>query len=407
MERIVRRYRQEGSWPDLWTGHYGDGGLCGALLQERTGVPFTFTAHSLGAWKLDRLLQPRDAPVDELRPVAEAVSALDARFRFGARIAAERSAIARAAAIVTSTAEERFEQYAHPAYRGAIDVRDERRFAVIPPGVNLAIFHPEAWGSHDERTRAAISRALHRDIAPERHTLPAVIAWSRLDPKKNHLSLVHAFARSPELRERTNLILITRGLDDPLRHPETACPVEQLVLRPLIAEVERANLWGAVSAFHLAGQEELAALYRWGVETCSVFCLPSVYEPFGLSVIEAMAVGLPVVASSNGGPREITEEGRFGLLADPCDHDQLAAQLLRLVIDADEWRRYAARGRQHALDWYSWRRTAQGYAVLAGEIARGKHGGRSSFPLPDFARSSGEVELPRLDGWEVASRSKG
>ena len=47
--------REEGSLPDAFTAHYGDGGLCGVLIEDRTGVPFTFTAHSLGAQKMDKL----------------------------------------------------------------------------------------------------------------------------------------------------------------------------------------------------------------------------------------------------------------------------------------------------------------------------------------------------------------
>jgi sucrose-phosphate synthase len=64
-----------------------------------------------------------------------------------------------------------------------------------------------------------------------------------------------------------------------------------------------------------------------------VFCLPAEYEPFGLNVVEAMAVGLPVVATSNGGPREITNEGNAGLMADPHDPTDIAAKLLRLFSE--------------------------------------------------------------------------
>ena len=57
VERVVSFYEAEGSWPGLWTGHYADGGLCAALLEEKSGIPFTFTGHSFGAWKLDQLLR--------------------------------------------------------------------------------------------------------------------------------------------------------------------------------------------------------------------------------------------------------------------------------------------------------------------------------------------------------------
>ena len=377
-----------GSWPGLWTGHYADGGLCAALLEEASGAPFTFTGHSLGAWKLDLLLEDK-----------EDLPTADARYNFGARIQAERTALARSAAIVTNSAAERREQYGHPAYRNIADPERNDRFAVIPPGVNLEIFDPDARSQWEDEVRARILAAHERDIAPDRRDLPAVIAWSRLDPKKNHLALVQAFAQSPDLRERANLLIITRGLDDPLREPEETPDEQRAVLRDVVSEVERSDLGGCVSAFSLSGQSALAALYRWGADRRGAFCLPAEYEPFGLTVVEAMAVGLPVVATSNGGPREITDEGKAGLLADPHDPTDIAAKLLRLFSEEDTWQAYAERGRDRAVRVYSWRRTAEGYLTLADEISQGHRRGDTDFPLPEFVERPGP--LPRLDGWET------
>ncbi len=386
VEGVARWYG--GSWPGLWTGHYADGGLCAALLEEKSGTPFTFTGHSLGAWKLDLLLDG-----------SEDLSTADAHYNFGARIAAERAAMARSAAIVTNSAAERREQYGHPAYRDIADPERDERFVVIPPGVDLEIFDPEARSPWEDEVRARILAAHERDIAPQRRDLPAVIAWSRLDPKKNHLALVQAFAQSPDLRERANLLVITRGLDDPLRDPDEATEEQRSVLDALISEMERSDLWGCVSAFNLSGQSALAALYRWGADSGGVFCLPAEYEPFGLTVVEAMAVGLPVVATQNGGPHEITDEGRAGLLADPHDPADIAAQLLHLLSDENAWQAFAERGRERARRYYSWRRTAEGYLQLAEEISQGHRRGDASFPLPEFARRPDA--LPRLHDWET------
>jgi sucrose-phosphate synthase len=388
-ENVAELYRDEGSWPDLWTGHYADGGLAAALLEEVSGVPFTFTGHSLGAWKVDGLVQG-----------SEDLAAADARYNFGARLEAERTAMARSVANVANSEAERREQYDHPAYRGAVDVGDDGRFAVIPPGIDFEIFDPEARGEQEEETREAILAAHRRDIAPDRSGLPAVIAWSRLDPKKNHLSLVEAFAGSEELRRRANLLVITRGLDDPLRDPGSASDEERVVLEALISTVERANLWGGISAFSLSGQTALAALYRWGAASGGVFCLPAEYEPFGMTVVEAMASGLPVVATQNGGPQETTDGGRAGLLADPHDPRDIAAKLLDLLSDREAWKTYAARGLERSRDLYSWRSTAEGYLRLLEEAGRGERCGNPSFPIPGFAREPAPAELPCLQSWE-------
>jgi len=384
----VARWYDGGSWPGLWTGHYADGGLCAALLGERSGTPFTFTGHSLGAWKLDLLLGE-----------SEDLAAADARFNFGPRIQAERAALARSAAIVANSSAERREQYDHPAYRDIVDPERDDRFAVIPPGVDLEIFDPEARSPWEDEVRARIAAAHERDIAPDRRDLPAVIAWSRLDPKKNHQALVQAFAQSPELKRRANLLIVTRGLDDPLREVDSVPEGQKEVLRDVVSEVERSDLWGCVSAFNLSGQSALAALYRWGAGSGGVFCLPAEYEPFGLTVVEAMAVGLPVVATQNGGPREITDEGRAGLLADPHDPAEIAAQFLRLLSDGNTWQTYADRGRERARQAYSWGRTAEGYLRLAGEISDGRRSGDPSFPIPGFVERPDP--LPRLHDWET------
>ena len=112
-----------------------------------------------------------------------------------------------------------------------------------------------------------------------------------------------------------------------------------------------------------------------------------------------MAVGLPVVATSNGGPREITDEGNAGLMADPHDPTDIAAKLLRLFSEADTWQAYTKRGRERALQVYSWRRTAEGYLTLAEEISQGQRRGDTDFPLPEFVGRPDP--LPHLDSWET------
>jgi sucrose-phosphate synthase len=166
--------------------------------------------------------------------------------------------------------------------------------------------------------------------------------------------------------------------------------------------MDRADLWGSVSAFSLSGQTVLAALYRWGAETGGVFCLPAEHEPFGMAVIEAMAVGLPVVATSNGGPREITNDGEFGLLADPTDPTDIACQLLRLLDDPEMWQDYARRGLERVLGSYNWRQTAEGYLRLIERSDQGSIRKNSRIPIPDSFRKPHSADPPRLDSWTPA-----
>ncbi|WP_392535478.1 glycosyltransferase [Nostoc sp. C117] len=357
---ILKFYQQQGSLPDVMTAHYGDGGLCGVLIEDQTGIPFTFTAHSLGAQKMDKL---------EITP--ENLPQINEQFHFKYRILAERLSMNRSAVNITSTRQERFEQYSHRVYSAAVDVNNDNRFAVIPPGADFSIFGAKARSENEEATYQLIEERLVRDIAEPRRDLPVIIASSRLEPKKNILGLVQAFAISPTLQERANLVLLTGGLDDPLRE-ETSDEMTEEVLVPIREVVQENDLWGKISAFGLLdqSQESLAATYRFMVKRRSVFALTALYEPFGLAPLEAAVAGLPVVATQNGGPSESLRQGNkeYGVLVDPEDPADIVRGLERLLCDAQEWEYFAQAGRQRVLKMYTWESTAENYLTLLEQI---------------------------------------
>ena len=370
---ILDFYDAGDDMPGAFTAHYGDGGLCGLLIEDETGIPFTFTGHSLGAQKMDKLhVTPRN------------LEEMDDHYHFARRIVAERLSMNRSAVNVTSTRQERFEQYSHHAYRGAIAVQDDSRFEVIPPGVNLEIFGADARSEDEQATRQRVEERLARDITEGRRHLPAVIASSRLDHKKNHVGLVRAFALSETLREDANLVFVTGALDDPLRDDGGAGSNEQEVLAEIREVVNESDLWGTISAFGLQGQPALAAAYRFFAERGSVFALTAYYEPFGLAPLEAAAAGLPVVVTKNGGPSESLREGgvEYGVLVDPEDPEDIARGLEYVLDDRDAWQTFARRGRQRVLDRYTWGRTAEIYLNLIDEITTDPDARRPEELLP-------------------------
>lgn len=358
-------YRDEGSLPAAATTHYGDGGLAGALLGERTGIPFTFTGHSLGAQKLDKL-------VGEPAPTPEDLAPLDERFRFGRRLAAERLAMNRAGKVITSTRQERFEQYGHPAYRGAIDPENDDRFAVIPPGVNLKVFDLTSRNDRERATAAFLEEVIARDITPERRHLPVILFSSRLDRKKNHLGLLEAFAQHPELQQLANVGLVIRGADNALEQRGLFQGEAREQLDAMAVLCDQAGLWDKVTSFPLEGQAELAAAYRHLGGRRSLFCLTAFHEPFGLAPLEAMAAGLPAVVTMNGGPSESLREGdeEFGVLVDPTDPDDIARGLMQVLDSPASWQRFSEAGRGRVLTRYTWERTAAGYAQVLEALAR-------------------------------------
>ena len=325
--------------PDFVTSHYADGGYCAALFREKTGIGFTFTGHSLGAQKLDKLGTNLDN-----------VESMEARYHFSERIAAERLAMEYAAKIITSTNQERREQYAHPLYAGSVDVDDDKKFSVIPPGVNLAIFSRDEQ-SHDKNYYEKLSTAVGQNQKPW------ILVSSRLDEKKNIKGVVDAYVGDKTLQQKSGLAICIRGVDDPFRDMHTLSDNEQKVLRPILELIDQAGLREHVIFLDIRSQAELAATYRFFAALHSVFALTAFYEPFGLAPIEAAAAGLVCVATKNGGPSEIFADGS-GVLVDPFDPRDIARGLNAALDNADT---LAEKGYQRVISTYTWNRTAEGY----------------------------------------------
>ena len=371
---ILKFYQEQNGFPDAMTAHYGDGGLCGVLIEDKTGVPFTFTAHSLGAQKMDKM-----------HVTSENLAQIDQQFYFGRRLMAERLSMNRSALNITSTQQqERFQQYNHSAYRGAVDVDNDARFAVIPPGVDPSMFSAEVRSPNEDATYQLVQERLARDIAESRRHLPAILASSRLSPKKNTLGLVQAFAQSQTLQERANLVLITAGLHNPLHEKAKDEQAELEVLIPIRKVVQEKNLSGKISAFCVPDQLALAATYRFLRQRRSVFALMSLYEPFGLAPLEAAAVGLPVVVTQNGGLSESLRDGdeEYGILVNPTDSVDIAQGLERLLSDTPTWEKFAQCGQQHVLNHYTWGSTAENYLSLIEEIVSSPSANGSAELLP-------------------------
>lgn len=126
---------------------------------------------------------------------------------------------------------------------------------------------------------------------------------------------------------------------------------------------------GLDDAVRLLGEipddDAVARLYRHA----DVFCLPSVQEGFGIVFLEAMASGLPVVATTAAAIPEVVPHGRAGLLVPPGDVEALAAALVELLRDAGRRGEFATFGRAHVRQ-YDWPAVARTFLDQVSAVRR-------------------------------------
>lgn len=369
VDQIMRYIRSQGRAPDLVHGHYADAGFVGAQVAKILGVPFLFTGHSLGRIKKARLMAKGQ---DE--------ETLEEKYHFTQRIEAEEGALETAAVVIASTRQEVQEQYE------LYDHYEPERMEVIPPGVDVSRFAPPPEPAEDGGT---VSRELARRVNrflddPEK---PLVMAMARPDERKNLTSLLEAFGTLPELREKANLLIIAGNRED-IRKME---PGSRKVLTEILLLMDRYDLYGSVSIPKHHTPEEVPGLYRMAAESGGVFVNPALTEPFGLTLIEAAASGLPIVATNDGGPRDIVAACENGLLVDPMDTGEIATSIVHALADRDRWERWAESGVRGVHESFTWESHANRYL----EVVRDALGG-----LPTEARVRAlfrRSRLPRMD----------
>lgn len=186
-----------------------------------------------------------------------------------------------------------------------------------------------------ERLRRRRSEEELREVR-DRHRVdgPFVLCAGTLEPRKNLVRLIDAYGGLPdELRAQYRLVLVgPKGWEADEIHSRIAS--------------------SDVTLLGYVDDEDLGALYQ----SCTAFCYPSLYEGFGLPVLEAMTSGAPVLASRIASLTEVA--GEAARYVDPLDVNDIRAGLKELVGSEEERSRLAALGHGRAAA-FSWERTAQ------------------------------------------------
>lgn len=353
-------------WPYVIHGHYADAGDSAALLSGALNVPMVLTGHSLGRNKLEQLLkQGRQSKED-----------INSTYKIMRRIEAEELSLDAAEVVITSTKQEIDEQWG--LYDG-FDVKLEKvlrararrgvnchgrympRMAVIPPGMDFSNVIAQEDTAEVDGELVALTNgdgASPKTLPPIWSEVmrfltnphkPMILALSRPDPKKNITTLVKAFGECRPLRELANLTLIMGNRDD----IDEMSGGNATVLTTVLKLIDKYDLYGQVAFPKHHKQADVPEIYRLAAKTKGVFINPAFIEPFGLTLIEAAAHGLPMVATKNGGPVDIHRALNNGLLIDPHDQQSIASALLKLVSEKNLWHECRKNGWKN-IHLFSW-----------------------------------------------------
>ena len=306
--------------PDLVHAHFWMSGVAALEAARPQGIPVVHTFHALGTVK-----RRHQRAADPSPP---------------ARLKVEDAIIDEVDHVVATCSDEVFELVRLGA--------DRRRVSVVPCGVDLELFTPE--GSVEPRN-------------PEQGAGRArLVAVARLVERKGVGEAIEALGEIP------GADLVVAG------GPERTALDTDPEVRRLRALAERHGVADRVEFRGRIERPDLPALLR---SADVAVCVPW-YEPFGIVPLEAMACGVPVVASSVGGLIDTVVDGATGVHVPPRDPERLARALSALLDDPARRRELGAAGAARARERYGWERiaalTLEVYDELVRERAIGASG---------------------------------
>ncbi|MCZ7602412.1 MAG: HAD-IIB family hydrolase [Melioribacteraceae bacterium] len=337
VDKSIKYIKSKEELPDIIHSHYADAGYVCTELTKFFGIPLIHTGHSLGKNKLTNLLK-NGLREDEINK----------RYKMDQRINAEESVIFFADRIITSTKQEIKKQY------GLYENTNEEKFVVIPPSVGLDRFYPynekREWDEEESKIRDHIREELWRFFT--NLNKPIILSLCRPEKRKNISGLITAYGEDKELQKKANLAIFAGIRKDIMKMPD----IEREVLTEMLLLLDKYNLYGkmAIPKRHDV-DDEVPELYRIAAESRGVFVNSAFNEPFGLTLIEAAASGLPVVATDDGGPRDILANLNNGELVDVTESRNIAAGIHKILDNEIKWEKYSHSGVEKVEKFYSWK----------------------------------------------------
>jgi sucrose-phosphate synthase len=354
IDKTIGFIDKESDVPDLVHGHYADGNYVAGQISEIFGLPFFATGHSLGRNKKELLLQQ-----------GMTAAQINEKFNMDRRIAVEENVLKIADLFIVSTSYIINTQYA------MYENLKFAKFKVIPPGVNTKIFYPFyrldmpsfTMSIEQEQAMYRINSDIERFLFnPQK---PLILSIGRADKRKNFEMIIQSYGQDKELQAMANLAIFAGVRKDITQMPDS----EKDILTNLLLLLDKYDLYGKMAIPKKNDPNlEVPEIYRIAARQKGVFVNATPGENFGLTIVEAAACGLPVIASPTGGPKEILEQCENGLLVDVEDPQAIADALKKIISDQTLWDQYSNNGVIASNQLYSWTSFAEKYVEAIDEL---------------------------------------
>lgn len=317
--RARRIINEENLEYEFVNSHYWDAGLVGQAMAQELDVPHIHTPHSIGSWKRQKMEE--DFPED--------AQSFDRTYNFTERIRNEKAIFHECDALVATT----------PLQIGYFtkdyDI-DREKIVMIPPGYDDSRFFPVSDATRDGiRERFDFNG---KDV---------VTSIGRLSRNKGFDLLVDAFSVVADRLPNAYLYMALGA--------ESEESTEDPMLSEILDKIRSYGLQERVTITSSLPDEAMADFYR----ASDVFCLPSRYEPFGMTAVEAMACGTPTVVTTNGGLYRTLQYGSDGLFADSLDKEDFGLTICKVLKHRGIRARLSQKGAHKARSLFTWSGIAQ------------------------------------------------
>jgi sucrose synthase len=358
--------------PDLIIGNYSDGNLVASLLSDKFGVTQCTIAHALEKTKYafsDLNWQENEQD-----------------YNFSLQYTADIFSMNKSDFIITSTLQEiigtentmgQYESYQFFSLPQLYQVVNgvnlfAPKFNVIPPGVDEDLYFPyfqkdkriqiksQQWEGRlfEDNSEDIFGSLDHPDKMP-------IFTMARFDKIKNITGLIQAFGMSKKLQSTCNLIFAAGTI----HVEESSDSEERNEIKKAYDLIESYNLIGKLRWLPSINKLDTGEVYRIIADHKGIFVQPALFEAFGLTIIEAMASGLPTFAPKFGGPLEIIEYGVSGFLMN-TSKPELIAKILENFVEhckSNEsfWKMISENGITRVQEHFNWKSYSQRMINLA------------------------------------------